>query len=107
MILGDIAGDFYIATSLLLSLSSGELLQYNDRCYLLTMAVLVLHVNSVEAEKIESSHPLSFFWSVFLIYEGENPFDQGCRVHPSPKVTSLGLFTSLGSYAQLEFSLVV
>lgn len=74
------------------------------------MAMLVLHVNSVEAEKIESSHPLSFFWSVFLIYEGENPFDQAwpCPAKPQglPQVTSLGLFTSLGSHAQLEFSLV-
>lgn len=87
MILADIAGDFDTATSLPHSLSSGELLRCNDRRYLLTMAVLVLQVNSVEAEKIESSHPLSFFWSVFLIYEGENPFDQGCRVHPSPKVS--------------------
>ena len=78
VILADTAGDFYITTSLLHSLSSWELLQCNDRCYLLTMAMLVLHVNSVEAEKIESSHPLSFFWSVFLIYEGENPFDQAC-----------------------------
>jgi len=51
------------------------------------MAMLVLHVNSIEAEKIEASHPLSFFWSVFLIYEGENPFDQAYHVQPSLKVS--------------------
>lgn len=107
MVLADIAEDFYITTSPPHSLVV-ENCSVMNRCYLLTMAVCVQHVNSVMAEEIESSPP-GFFWQVFPIHERlclTRVVMSGQASSRSPGNTSLGLFISLGSHAQLEFRLV-
>lgn len=62
----------------------------------------------MEAEKIKSL-PTGFFWSGFPIHGGIGltRFVVSSQASSrSPGVTSLGLFTSLGSHAQLEYRLV-